>query len=423
MPKTTNIEKSYEIARERYASLGVDTDEAIERLKKKAVSVHCWQADDVGGFETPDAALSGGGMQVTGNHPGKARNIGELRADLEKVYSLIPGKHWLNLHSTYGEFGGAKIDRDEIGPEHFAGWVQWAKRRRLKLDFNATLFFHQKAGSGFTLSSRDKATRKFWIEHVKRCRAIGAYMGKAQGGPCIHNLWIPDGSKDLPADRWLHRSLLKDSLDEIYSVRHDARHLKDSVESKLFGIGSEAYVVGSHEFYLAYAVSAGKMLCLDMGHFHPTESAADKISAILQFTDELLVHVSRGVRWDSDHVPILDDALRAVAEETVRGGALDRVHFALDFFDASINRVGAYVIGARALLVALLLALLEPTAKIRQYENEGNNFARLALMEESKMMPASAVWDYYCAQSGVPVGAEVIDEINGYERAVLLKRR
>jgi L-rhamnose isomerase len=422
MPTKSNIEKAYEIAKERYASLGVNTDKAIGLLKKKAVSLHCWQADDVGGFETPDASLSGGGIVVSGKYPGKARNIGELRQDLEKVYSMIPGRHRLNLHAIYGEFRGGKIERDKIGPEHFAGWVQWAKKKHLKLDFNATLFSHPKAASGFTLSSRDKSIRRFWIEHVKRCRAIGAYMGKELAAPCIHNLWVPDGSKDLPADRWVHRSLLKDSLDDIYSVRHDAAHLKDSVESKLFGIGSEAYVVGSHEFYMAYAISTGKMLCLDMGHFHPTESIADKISAILQFSDELLLHVSRGVRWDSDHVVILNDDLKAVTEEIVRGGALDRVHIALDFFDASINRVGAYVIGTRALLIALLIALLEPTDRIKKYESEGDNFARLALMEEAKAMPFGAVWDYYCAQSGVPVGSEITDEVKTYEKTVLSKR-
>jgi L-rhamnose isomerase len=422
MTAKKNIEKSYELARERYASLGVDTEEAVGSLKRKAVSVHCWQADDVGGFATTHATRSGGGMKVTGNYPGKARNIYELRLDLEKVYSLIPGKHRLNLHSIYGEFGDRAVDRDEIGLEHFAGWVQWARKNRLKLDFNATLFSHPKADSGFTLSSRDKATRKFWIEHVKRCRAISAYMGRELKSRCFHNLWVPDGSKDLPADRWIHRSLLKDSLDEIFSVSHKAAHLKDSVESKLFGIGSEAYVVGSHEFYMAYAISTGRMLCLDMGHFHPTETIADKISAVLQFSDELLIHVSRGVRWDSDHVVILNDDLNAVAEEVVRGNALDRVHFALDYFDASINRVGAYVIGTRALLIALLMALLEPTERMRQYEREGNNFARLTLMEEAKTMPFGAVWDHYCAQSGVPQDSQIIGAVNEYEKTVLSKR-
>ena len=419
MSKTKNTEKAYELAAERYAQLGVNTDRAIETMRTIAISLHCWQGDDVGGFERPDATLSGGGIQVTGNYPGKARTVGELRMDIEKVFSLIPGRHRLNLHAIYGEFGGETVDRNKVGPEHFKGWVEWAGSKGLKLDFNATLFSHPRAGSGFTLSSRDDATRKFWVEHVKRCRAIGAFMGKELRSPCIHNLWIPDGSKDLPADRWIHRSLLKDSLDEIYSVEHDPAHLKDALESKLFGVGSEAYVVGSHEFYLAYAISTGKMVCLDLGHFHPTEFVADKISAVLQFSDELLLHLSRGIGWDSDHVVILNDEVRAVAEEIVRGGALNRVHVALDFFDASINRVGAYVIGARATLKALLIALLEPREMLRQYENEGDNFARLALMEEMKALPFGAVWDYYCLQSGVPNGAAVVKDIHAYERDVL----
>ncbi len=422
MSKTKNTEKAYELAGGRYAQLGVNTDRAIETMRTIAISLHCWQGDDVGGFERPDATLSGGGIQVTGNYPGKARTVGELRMDLEKVFSLIPGRHRLNLHAIYGEFGGETVDRDKVGPEHFKGWVEWAGSRGLKLDFNATLFSHPRTGSGFTLSSRDDATRKFWVEHVKRCRAIGAFMGKELRSPCIHNLWIPDGSKDLPADRWVHRSLLKDSLDEIYSVEHDPAHLKDALESKLFGIGSEAYVVGSHEFYLAYAISTGNMVCLDLGHFHPTEFVADKISAVLQFSDELLLHLSRGIRWDSDHVVILNDEVRAVAEEIVRGGALNRVHVALDFFDASINRVGAYVIGARATLKALLVALLEPREMLRKYENEGDNFARLALMEEAKALPFGAVWDYYCLQSGVPNGAAVVEDIHAYERDVLSGR-
>ncbi|MFH1549353.1 MAG: L-rhamnose isomerase [Planctomycetota bacterium] len=422
MSKDKNIEKACELASECYAQIGVNTDRAIETMRTIAVSLHCWQGDDVGGFERPGAALSGGGIQVTGNYPGKARTVGELRMDLEKAFSLIPGRHRLNLHAIYGEFGGKTVERDRIGPEHFKGWVEWAGSRGLKLDFNATLFSHPRAESGFTLSSRDDATRKFWVEHVKRCREIGAFMGKELRSPCIHNLWIPDGSKDLPADRWIHRSLLKKSLDEIYSVKHDAAHLKDALESKLFGVGSEAYVVGSHEFYLAYALSAGKMVCLDLGHFHPTESVSDKISAILQFSDELLLHLSRGVRWDSDHVVILNDDVRAVAEEIVRGDALNRVHIALDFFDASINRVGAYVTGARATLKALLIALLEPREMLRKYENEGDNFARLALMEEAKTLPFGAVWDYYCLQSGIPNGADVVENIHAYERDVLSKR-
>jgi len=337
MDKKSSIEKSYEIAKTRYAELGVDTEIVMEKLSTLSISLHCWQGDDVGGFETPDAILSGGGIQVTGNYPGKARNVNELRMDLEKVYSLLPGKHRLNLHAIYGEFGGKRIDRNEISTEHFKGWVDWAKRQNIKLDFNATCFSHPKADNGFTLSSKNKSTRDFWIEHVKRCREISAFLGRELKSPCIHNLWIPDGTKDSPVDRWTHRALLKDSLDEIYSIKYDQEEMKDAVESKLFGIGSESYVVGSHEFYMGYAISRGKMVCLDLGHFHPTESIADKISAILQFSDQLLFHVSRGVRWDSDHVVILNDEVKTVAEEIVRAGVLNRVHIALDFFWNTIN--------------------------------------------------------------------------------------
>ena len=416
------IEQSYQLAREHYTAFGVDAEAALAALAAVPLSLHCWQGDDVGGFEKPEAALSGGGIQVTGNYPGKARTPGELRADLEKALSLIPGSHRVNLHAIYGEFGGRSVDRDQIGPEHFGGWVSWARDHALKLDFNATLFSHPKANDGWTLSHRDPAIRAFWVEHVRRCRAISAFMGKELGSPCIHNLWIPDGCKDAPADRWTPRRLLRESLDEIYSVSCPAAEMKDAVESKLFGIGSESYVVGSHEFYLAYALAGGKIICLDLGHFHPTESVADKVSAILQFADELLLHLSRGVRWDSDHVVTMNDEVRGVMEEVVRGRALARVHLALDFFDGSMNRVGAWVIGARATLKALLAALLSPQQKLNEAEQRGDTFARLDLIEEARSLPLGAVWDYYCHRCGMPTGLDVVNEVRAYEEAVTSKR-
>lgn len=422
MNHSARIKKSYQIAKEYYAALGVDTDNALVCLNKIFISLHCWQADDVGGFEKPEANLAGSGLQVTGNFPGRARTIEELRRDLEKVYSLIPGQHRLNLHAIYGEFGGKFVDRDQITVSHFKGWTEWAKQQHIKLDFNATCFSHPNANNGFTLSSKDQAIRDFWIEHVKRCREISAFMGRELNSPCIHNLWIPDGTKDAPVDRWTHRALLQESLDKIYEIEYSPTEMKDSLESKLFGIGSESYVVGSHEFYLGYALSRGKMVCLDLGHFHPTESIADKISAILQFSNELLFHVSRGVRWDSDHVVILNDEVKSVAEEIVRAQALDRVHIALDFFDASMNRVGAYVIGTRSTLKSFLIALLEPTEKLREFEEAGNNFARLALLEELKTMPYGAVWDYYCLKNGVPIGESWIQKVQQYENEVLRNR-
>lgn len=416
------IADAFARAREAYAAVGVDVDAALEQLKTVAISLHCWQGDDVGGFEKPDAELSGGGIQVTGNYPGKARTIDELRQDLQKAYSLIPGKHRLNLHAMYGEFGGKIVDRDAIGPKHFQGWIDWAADQGIKLDFNATCFSHPKADSGFTLSSKDAGIRDFWITHVQLCREISAEMGKKLGSPCIHNLWIPDGFKDIPADRWTHRRLLVDSLDKIYAATLSPAEMKDALESKLFGIGSEAYVVGSHEFYLGYALTRNKMICFDMGHYHPTEQVADKISATLQFVDELLLHVSRGVRWDSDHVVIVNDDVRALCEEIVRSHAMERIHIALDFFDASMHRVGAWVIGTRATLKALLMAMLAPEAKLKQYEEAGDFFARLALMEEMKSMPFGAVWDYYCLQMNVPAGLSWLPEIHRYAAEVTDKR-
>ena len=416
------IEQSFALARERYAEHGADVDAALSTLATVSLSIHCWQGDDVGGFERPDASLSGGGIQVTGNYPGRARNVGELHMDLEKALSLLPGRHRVNLHAMYGEFGGKRVDRDQVEPAHYRGWVEWAKPKGLKLDFNPTLFSHPKAADGWTLSHPDEGVRAFWVEHVRRCRAIAAYLGRELGSPCIHNLWIPDGAKDLVADRWTPRRLLRQALDAIFVTAYPANEMRDSLESKLFGIGSEAFVVGSHEFYLGYALAKGKMICLDLGHFHPTESIADKVSAILQFSNELLLHLSRGLRWDSDHVVTLNDEVQAVMAEVVRGDALRRVHLALDYFDASMNRVGAWVIGGRATLKALLAALLEPREELRAAEAAGDNFARLALLEEMKTLPLGAVWDYHCHQSGVPAGSGWWRDIHAYEADVLSKR-
>jgi len=415
------VQQAYELARERYAQLGVDADAAIAAIAKVSISLHCWQGDDVGGFESA-AGLTGGGIQATGNYPGKARNIDELRADIEKALSLIPGRHRLNLHAIYADYGGRRTERDALTSEHFSTWIDWARSHGLGLDFNPTFFSHPKAESGFTLASRDEGIRRFWVEHGKACRKIGESFGKALGSPCVTNVWIPDGYKDIPVDRKTPREILRRSLDEIFAEPIDPRLNLDAVESKLFGIGSESYVVGSHEFYLGYAIENHKLLCLDSGHFHPTEGIADKISAVLTWLPEILLHVSRGVRWDSDHVVILSDELRAIAEEVVRGGYLPRVHIGLDFFDASINRVAAWVIGTRAMLKALLMALLEPIDLLRQHQAAGDFTRRLALLEESKSLPAGAIWDYYCSRENVPVGAAWLDVVSQYERDVLSKR-
>jgi L-rhamnose isomerase len=416
------IEQAYALAKDLYAEVGVDAPAALATLKSLSLSLPCWQGDDIRGFEKKEEPASSGGIQVTGNYPGRARTVEELRMDLEKAFSMIPGGHRVNLHAIYGEFGGKRVERDEIEPAHFKNWVAWAKQEKLKLDFNATCFSHPRADSGYTLSSRDKVVRKFWIEHVKRCRKITAFFGRELKAASLHNLWIPDGSKDIPFDRWSPRALLKESLDEIFKVEYSPSTMRDALESKLFGIGSESYVVGSHEFYLGYALAKRKMVCLDLGHFHPTESIADKISAILQFSEEMLLHLSRPVRWDSDHVVILDEELRRAAEEIVRSEALHKVHIALDFFDASMNRVGAWVIGSRATLKAFLLALLQPEAKLRELEDRGNHFGRLALLEELKALPFGAVWDYHCLSQNVPAGVEWLKEIEHYERNVLSKR-
>ena len=416
------IEKAYQLAKEEYAELGVNTDLVLEKMNDVAISLHCWQTDDVGGFETPDATLSGGGIQATGNYPGKATTIAEMRTDLEKVLSLLPGKQRLNLHAIYGDFQGELVDRDQIEVKHFQSWIDWCKSQGIGMDFNASCFSHPKSADGFTLSSKNEENRKFWVEHVKRCRAISAEMGKQLGTPCVHNTWIPDGSKDTPIDRNGYRALLKKSLDEAMAVEYPKSQMKDAVESKLFGIGAESMTVGSHDFYLGYAIQNNKLICLDNGHFHPTEQVGDKISACLQFIDEILLHVTRPVRWDSDHVVTLNEDLQLIASEIIRNNFLSRVNIGLDFFDASINRIGAYVVGTRAAQKAFLIAMLEPTQSLVEMEEAGQNFERLAMLEELKTKPFSAVWDYYCLQAGVPVGADYIAEIQQYEKDVLSKR-
>ena len=414
------IQDAYVLAKERYAALGVDTDAAMSTLAGISISLHCWQGDDVGGFENPDAEL-GGGIAATGNYPGKARTADELRSDLDKAYSLIPGTHRLNLHAIYAE-PGSKVERNALLPDHFAAWVDWARENNHGIDFNPTCFSHLLAESGFTLSSYDEGVRRFWIEHCIACRKIGEHFGRELGTPCVANIWIPDGFKDIPADRKTPRLLLKDSLDQVLAEKLDPEYSLDSVESKLFGLGSESYVVGSHEFYMGYAVANQVLLCLDSGHFHPTETISDKISSILAFLPEILLHVSRGVRWDSDHVVILSDELQAIAQEIVRGGYLDRVHIGLDYFDASINRVAAWVIGTRNALKALLMALLEPIGQLREMEVAGDFTGRLALLAALKGLPSGAVWDAYCLKQGVPVGVSFLDEIRTYEKQVLARR-
>ncbi|MDW7759011.1 MAG: L-rhamnose isomerase [Acidobacteriota bacterium] len=415
-------DRAYLVSKDRYAEFGVDTEKALKILDTVALSIHCWQGDDVRGFEQDPSGPANSGLHVSGGFPGKPRTIDELRRDLQAAYALIPGHHRLNLHAIYADTNGRSIERNAIEPSHFRSWVEWAKHENLKIDFNATCFAHPLAESGFTLSHPDKTVRKFWIEHVKCSRKIAASIGRELQSPCIHNLWIPDGCRDIPADRWKSRVLLKNALDDIFSVEHSLSQIKDALESKLFGIGSESFVVGSHEFYLGYALTAGKMICLDLGHFHPTESVADKISAILQYTHELLIHVSRGIRWDSDHVVIFDDAVRSLAEEIVGGPGLDRVHLALDYFDGTMNRIGAWVLGARAVLKAVLSALLLPRDRILEAEQAGDNFLRLALREESKSLPFAAVWDRHCRKHGVPPGDRWIPDIAAYEKRILADR-
>jgi L-rhamnose isomerase len=416
----TNIQNAFELAKERYAAVGVDTENALVRLENVAISLHCWQGDDVGGFENPGGELSGG-IAATGNYPGKARTADELRNDLDVVYSLLPGSHRLNLHAIYLE-ADEKVERNAIEPRHFSAWKDWAKANRHGIDFNPTCFSHPKSADGFTLSHRDEEIRQFWVEHCIASRKIGEYFGRELGTPAVTNIWIPDGYKDSPADRRTPRHLLLESLDLVLAEKIDARYNLDAVEPKLFGLGSEAYVVGSMEFYSAYALTRKILLTLDSGHFHPTETISDKISALLIYHDRLLLHVSRGVRWDSDHVVTFNDDTQAIANEIVRNDALERIHIGLDYFDASINRIAAWTIGARNTLRALLVALLEPQVLLKQYEVEGDFSSRLALQEELKSMPFSAVWDYYCVQKNVPVGMDFMTVIKDYERKELAKR-
>jgi L-rhamnose isomerase len=420
--RKASIVKSYQLARDQYAAMGVDTEKVLTTLNKIKISLHCWQTDDVGGFEKPGAELGGGGIQATGNFPGKARTIEEMRKDLDEAMSLIPGDQRLNLHAIYGEFGGKSVDRDKIEARHYRRWIDWAKKRNMGIDFNCTCFSHPFANDGYTLSSKNEKYRKFWVEHTKRCRAIAAEMGRQLGTPSVHNIWIPDGSKDTPVDRYTMRKILKKSLDEIFAVKYPKKYLRDSIESKLFGIGLESMTVGSHDFYLCYAAKNGTMITLDNGHFHPTEQVGDKISACLDFVDGILLHLTRGVRWDSDHVATFNDETALIAQEIVRAKALGSVFIGLDYFDASLNRIGAYVVGARAVQVAFLFALLEPFKTLLRFEEEGKYFERLAFLELMKTMPFGAVWDYFCMINNVPVGQEYIEKIQEYEESVLLKR-
>lgn len=412
------INKAYEIAKERYAVLGIDTDKAMDALQNISLSMHCWQADDVTGFESGGALT--GGIQATGNYPGKARNMEEVRMDILKAMSFIPGRHRLSLHEIYGDFGGKFVDRDQVEPSHFESWMEWAAENDIKLDFNSTSFSHPKSGN-LSLANPDKAIRDFWVEHTVRCRAIAEEMGRRQNAPCIMNLWIHDGSKDITVNRMMYRELLKDSLDRIFATEY--KHMKDSIESKVFGIGLESYTVGSNDFYIGYGVQHQKLVTLDTGHFHPTESVADKLSSLLLFVPEVLLHVSRPVRWDSDHVTIMNDDTLDLCKEIVRCNALNRVHIGLDYFDASINRIGAYVIGSRATQKCLLQALLEPLHTLRRYEAEDKGFERLALLEECKSLPWNAVWDMFCLRNGVPVGEEFIAGVDEYEAEVTSKRK
>jgi L-rhamnose isomerase len=417
--KESVIKSAYEAAKERYAAVGVDTEAALEKLQKIAISIHCWQADDVTGFENLGGNLGGGGIQATGNYPGKARNIDELRKDIEKVLTLVGGSHRLNLHAIYGDFGSKVVDRDAIEPAHFKSWKDWAKTKGLKLDFNSTSFGHPKSGD-LTLANPDAKIRKFWIEHTKRCRAISEDFGKSQKDPCIMNLWIHDGSKDTTVNKYKYRQILEKSLDEIFATEY--KNMKDCIEAKLFGIALESYTVGSYDFYLGYGAKKQKIVTLDTGHFHLSESIADKVSALLLFTPEIMLHVSRPIRWDSDHVTILNDDIADLAKEIVRADALNRVHIGLDYFDASINRIGAYVIGIRSTQKAFLQGLLEPIKILRDYEAKGQYFERLALLEEAKALPWNIVWDYFCLKNNIAVGENYISEIQKYEKTVLSKR-
>ena len=416
--KETHIHQAYEIAKERYAALGVDTEKVIDQLQNFHLSMHCWQADDVKGFEVQAGALDGG-LAVTGNYPGAARNIDELRSDILKAKSLIPGTHRLNLHEIYGDFKGKVVDRDEVTVDYFKSWIDWGKENNTPLDFNSTSFAHPKSGN-LSLANPDKGIRDFWIEHTKRCRDIADAMGKAQGDPCIMNVWVHDGCKDVSVNHMLYRRLLKESLDEIFAEKKD--YMKDCIEGKVFGVGLESFTVGSHDFYTAYAAKNNKILTIDTGHYHPSEVPGDKVSAVLQFVPELMLHVSRPIRWDSDHVTIMDDMTQDLFSEIVRADAMDRVHYGLDYFDGSINRIGAYVIGSRAAQKCMTKALLEPKEMISKYEIAGRTFETLAIIEEGKALPWNAVYDEFCVRNNVPVGNDFIPEILQYEKDVTSKR-
>ena len=415
------IKQAYKAASEKYATFGVDTDAALAALQEIPVSMHCWQGDDVNGFEA-NAGGASGGILSTGNYPGLARNINELKKDIEKSWSLIPGKKRLNLHAIYADYSEGPVERDKLEPKNFDTWIDWAKKNNAGLDFNPTFFGHPMAADGFTLSHPDKKVRDFWIRHGKACRKISAYMGQKLKNPCIMNIWIPDGYKDTPVDRAATRKRLNDALDEMCSIEYPKSQMRDAVESKLFGIGVESCTIGSSEFYMGYAVKNKKLLCLDAGHFHPTEVISDKLSSALLFVDEILLHVSRPVRWDSDHVIVLDDELCNIASELVRGKFLSRTHIGLDYFDGTINRIAAWTIGMRNMQKALLKALLEPTAKLQKMERNLDYTNRLLWLEELKAMPFSAVWEYYCALNNVPTGLEYFKEIAEYEKNVTSKR-
>jgi L-rhamnose isomerase len=416
--KETLIHQAYEIAKERYAELGIDTEKVLEQLQNFHLSMHCWQADDVKGFEVQAGALDGG-IAVTGNFPGAARNIEELRADIIKAKSLIPGSHRLNLHEIYGDFQGKVVDRDEVTVDHFKSWIEWGKENNTPLDFNSTSFSHPKSGS-LSLSNPDEGIRRFWVEHSKRCREIADAMGKAQNDPCIMNTWVHDGCKDVSVNHFLYRETLRKSLDEIFAEKKE--WMKDCIEGKIFGMGLESFTVGSQDFYTAYAAKNNMMMTIDTGHYHPTESPADKVSALLQFIPELMLHVSRPVRWDSDHVTIMDDTTAELFAEIVRADALERVHYGLDFFDGSINRIGAYVIGSRSAQKCMTKALLEPRELICKHELAGETFEVLQLIEEGKTMPWNSVYDEFCLRNNVPVGNDIIGAIKEYERDILSKR-
>ena len=416
--KEVHVSKAYEIAKERYAEVGVDTEYVLKQLQDFHLSLHCWQADDVHGFEVQAGSMSGG-IQSTGDFPGAARNIDELRADILKAKSLIPGSHRLNLHEIYGDFRGKVVDRDEVTVDYFKSWIDWGREHDTLLDFNSSSFSHPKSGS-LSLSNPDAGIRNFWIEHTKRCREIANAMGEAQQDPCIMNLWVHDGCKDQSVNHMLYRHLLRESLDEIFAKEQPM--MKDCIEGKVFGIGLESFTVGSHDFYTAYAAKNGKILTIDTGHYHPTEMPGDKVSAVLEFIPELMLHVSRPVRWDSDHVTIQDDPTQDLFLEIVRANALDRVHYGLDFFDGSINRIGAYVIGSRSAQKCMTRALLEPRAAIAKAELEGNGYKALGLIEEQKGMPWQAVYDEFCVRNGVPVGQDWMQVVDAYEKEVTSKR-